>query len=71
MDVLILVLAVIGIALVFLAKFFNFSVIFPTLLILIAILLDIIYKIHISKKENKEFYNYKSKITYKDKDKRN
>ncbi len=71
MDVLILVLAIVGIALVFLSKFLNISAIFPTILILIAILLDIIYKIHVSKKENKEFYNYKSKITYNDKYKRN
>lgn len=62
MNYIVLVIAIVAIILVFLARFLGLSIIYPTLVIVLAILLDIVTNKIKSRKEKKERNNIKDII---------
>ena len=59
MNYITIFLAILTIVSVFLAKFFNLSIIYPTLLIILTIIFDILVNIINERKNRKEIKNKK------------
>ena len=57
MHYLVLVIACIAIALVFICKYYGLSIIYPTLVIILAVVLDILSNTITSRKENNSLKN--------------
>lgn len=61
MHYFVLTIAVIAIVLVFICKYYGLSIIYPTLVIILAIVLDVLSNTIINRKSKKENINIKEK----------
>lgn len=62
MDYLVIVVAIVAIILVFLSKFYGLSIIFPTLLIVLAIIMYFLSSSLKSRKDKKKFQDVEKYI---------
>ena len=60
MNYIVVILAVISIVLVFISKLYNLNIIYPTLMIILTIVMDIVSHKIKSKKDKKEGLNIKA-----------
>ena len=67
MNILVIIVAIISIFLVFLTRYYGLSVIYPTLTIVLAIILDILANTLARRKEKKENTNLKEILMRKQK----
>ncbi len=62
MNYLVIVCAIISIVLIFLSKLYKLSVVYPSLMIILTIILDIVSNTIRKRKENKEYNSIKDKV---------
>lgn len=61
MNYFVIILAIISIILVFLSRFYELSIVYPTLMIILTIFVDVLVNTIKNRKKNKENINIKEK----------
>ena len=61
MNYFVIILAIISIILVFLSRFYELSIVYPTLIIILTIFVDVLVNTIKNRKKNKENINIKEK----------
>ena len=61
MNYFVIILAIISIILVFLSRFYELSIVYPTLMIILTIFVDVLVNTIKNRKQNKENINIKEK----------
>ena len=61
MNYFVIILAIISIILVFLSRFYELSIVYPTLMIILTIFVDVLVNTIKNRKKNKENNNIKEK----------
>ena len=61
MNYFVIILAIISIILVFLSRFYELSIVYPTLMIILTIFVDVLINTIKNRKKNKENINIKEK----------
>lgn len=61
MNYFVIILAIISILLVFLSRFYELSIVYPTLMIILTIFVDVLVNTIKNRKKNKENINIKEK----------
>ncbi|MGN1012573.1 MAG: hypothetical protein ACI4ON_01925 [Clostridia bacterium] len=61
MNYFVIILAIISIILVFLSRFYELSIVYPTLIIILTIFIDVLVNTIKNRKKNKENINIKEK----------